>query len=376
MYAVSSAFLAALRTSHTAVIRVDVTQPPDPTVGTGSWTDTLILADLPVAGGAVTVDARSQVRRTLSLAVADPSLAPTGPSSTLAPYGNELYVRRGIQFLDGTTEYVPLGRFRIDSADADMAGGTLTISASDRSKRIADSRFLAPRNSTTSSTVLASIQSLVTDVLGPLAVFDIRFADTTGTPLLVWDQERWEAIEQLGDLLSAEVYFDGTGACVVRKVPTIADAVAWYADAGASGVLVNAERLLTRDETYNAVVATGERTDGTTAVTATVQDLDATSATYWNGRYGQVPRFYSSPLITTTGQATSAAQSLLDRVRGLTRQLSLDIVPNPALSAGDVVQVRFPDGTYERHLVDRLTIPLAPGGAMTVETRSTKPTLE
>jgi hypothetical protein len=60
----------------------------------------------------------------------------------------------------------------------------------------------------------------------------------------------------------------------------------------------------------------------------------------------------------------------------MSRQLTLSCVPNPALDSGDVIRVRFPDGATETHLVDGFTVPLEPGSAMSIQTRSSQPQLE
>jgi hypothetical protein len=51
-------------------------------------------------------------------------------------------------------------------------------------------------------------------------------------------------------------------------------------------------------------------------------------------------------------------------------------VPNPALEAGDVIRVRFPDGSTETHLVDAFDVPLDADNAMNITTRSENPALE
>jgi hypothetical protein len=155
-----------------------------------------------------------------------------------------------------------------------------------------------------------------------------------------------------------------------------ASCVSWYVDAGETGVLVEGSQDTSRESTYNGVVAVGERTDNFAPYSATVTDDNPSSPTYWLGPYGQVPYFYTSASITTLTQAQSAATGLLARTKGLTRQVSLSSVPNPALDAGDVIQVVFPDASYERHVVDSLSIPLDPSEAMPIGTRSTDPTKE
>jgi len=366
VYPVSSAFLAALRASHVAVVRVDAYRA-----------GALIASDLPVAEGSVGVDASSAVRRQLDLSIADPTLAPSASDTTgpLTPYGTELYVRRGIRFPDGTTEWVPLGYFSIQSVNADLRGDVVKVTGVDRSRRVADAKFLTPAQSVTSNNVPTEIARLITGAI-PGAVVNNLTGSTASTPVLTWDNDRWAAIADLAASIGAEVFVNADGQFVIRPIPAITGPVAWYVDVGAQGVLVKAERQISREATYNVVVAGAERVDNLPPLEATVQDNDPASPTYVSGPFGQVPYFYFNNGITTAAQATATAQGLLDRVRGLARTVSLESVPNPALGAGDVIQVVYPDGTYERHVVDSLTIPLGPDGSMPIGTRSTNPTQE
>ena len=89
-----------------------------------------------------------------------------------------------------------------------------------------------------------------------------------------------------------------------------------------------------------------------------------------------MPRFYSSPLLTTQAQTAAAARSLLVRAVGLPYAVDLTAVPNPALEPYDPIRVRHPGGRLaEVHVVDKLTIPLTAGGAMPVTTRQQQTTL-
>jgi hypothetical protein len=138
-------------------------------------------------------------------------------------------------------------------------------------------------------------------------------------------------------------------------------------------VLIGGTASTSRDGVFNEIIARGERTDGSSPVQYIVINDDPWSPTVWGGPFGKVPRVYSSPQITTADQAKRAGKALLARSAGAARSLSLSAVPNPALDAGDVIAVQFPNGVVEHHMVDRLTIPLGASDAMPVTTRSTKP---
>jgi hypothetical protein len=76
-------------------------------------------------------------------------------------------------------------------------------------------------------------------------------------------------------------------------------------------------------------------------------------------------------LLNTTAKCNKAARGRLNNSLGLQSSLDLTTVPNPALDAGDCIEVEYPNGLHERHIIDSLSIPLDPGGQFTVKTRST-----
>lgn len=361
MYGVTQRFLDALRASHKVRLWVDVYQRT-PLVR--------LYRNVPISGGKVTIDASSQVRRTLDLTVSDPALMPT-VNNLLAPHGHELWVLRGIEYPNGQVEWTPLGLFRVDAVNWDVGGGSFSITATDRSRHVADARFEAPRRSNTALTVPGQISQLVKDVISNAAVSDTT-GSTTSTPDVTWERDRWEAIEELATSIGAEAYFGASADVKIRKVPAITDKVVWYVDAGETGVMVTGDRALSRESVYNVVVATGESTEGTTPAYGIAEDTDPASPTYIGGQFGRVPRFYASPLLATNSQAALAAATLLEKVRSLNRQLDLSCVPNPALDVGDVIQVRFPDGSVERHILDRIEVPLDATSPMALGTRTSR----
>lgn len=366
MYAVSSAYLAALRASHSIRTRVDCY----------SAAGVLLASDLPIESGSVAVDASSAVRRQLDVTIGDPTLAPAAGDvgALLAPYGNELYVRSGMAYPDGTIEWVPLGWFRINEAQAAFGVEGVKVTAADRSVRIADAKFQTPFASNTALTIPAQIAALMT------SVFACTVTDLTGVgtvvPRLVAESDRWALCDDLAKGIGAEVFFDANGVAIIRATPQIGTSVAWYVDTGPQGVMISGSRETSRSSTYNVVIVQAEPVDGTAPIRYVANDTDPASPTYYLGGFGQVPYALTSASITTSAQAQVAATALLARTKGLTRSVSLTSVPNYALEAGDVIQVVFTDGTYERHIIDSLTFPLTPNESMPISTRSTDPTKE
>jgi hypothetical protein len=99
-------------------------------------------------------------------------------------------------------------------------------------------------------------------------------------------------------------------------------------------------------------------------------DDDPRSPTYYLGPFGLVPRFVSNPLIKSQVMGDRVAATQLRNHLGVTRSVNFSAVPNPALDAGDVVEIVYENGLVENHVIDVVTIPLAPSGEMTGETRA------
>jgi len=104
-----------------------------------------------------------------------------------------------------------------------------------------------------------------------------------------------------------------------------------------------------------------------------VRDMNPNSPTRWGGPFGKVPRYYSSPFVSTVAQATTVATTILSTALGLNYVINLRSVPNPALEPLDVIRVKYPTGTTdernELHIIDTLTIPLTYDDPLEIKTR-------
>ena len=332
-----------------------------------------VVDNLPVVSGSVVVDASSQVRRTASVGIGQSDLWPVDPYSILSPLGSEMLISYGIILQDGQTEWIQILRGPITRVTRTVPtsgeDAAILVDVSDRSSKVAQARFDAPAQTVAGATTVAEITRLITDVLPDVTVFD-RTGDTKVAPQLEMERERWnDGIEKLADSIGAEVYADETGNFIIRTQPTISDPPVWTLDAGEGGILLGEDDETSRDLTYNRVVASGQRVDGTPPVYAVVSDTNPFSPTYISGPFGIKTRFYASPLLTTTGQCTSAATSLLARVNGRHMDVSFKALTNPALEAGDVIRLRFEDRD-EVHIIDRVEIPFRPGDQQQIKTRS------
>lgn len=329
---------------------------------------------LTILDGDVQLSAFADVRGTLDLTVDGTGWDPRYGRSPLQPYGNEIFVERGIM-LGGGPEWVSQGYFRIEEVtQQSVPNGPLRITGNDRMKGIADAKLLAPRQFSSGASFSQAFTTLVQEVY-PSATIDFNVTDQALGRAMTVDSDRQGFLADLADALGATMFWDYRGHFVVSAIPDPATtAPAFTADYGEGGVLVSAARTVSRTDMYNAVVASGEGADTTTPVTATAYDRDPRSPTYWAGNFGQVPYQYSSPAITNKGQALVAASAQLRKVTGLPYTIDLSMVPHPGLEPLDVVRVEYP-GSYDDHIVDTIAIPLTASAAMTGTTRNRLPTI-
>lgn len=362
---VSTTFAAAIGLSHDLATEVTVLRDGDELLTIASAID-----------GGVTLDATAATRGRLDLTIVDDGtlgLVPLLASDPLAPYGNELHVKRGI-ILAGTPELVGLGVFRIDDLTVDdtPAGLQLRVAGQDRSARIIDARFEDPYQVAAATNYTTAISDVL---LAAWPSMPYSFTATTSTtPALVAAEgdDRWKFAQDMAASIGMTLYFDGDGTCILRPVTSVSNTpVATFAE-GVDGVLLTVSRKWTRQGAFNRVIATGENTGQGTPSRGVATDDNPLSPTYYFGPFGKVPRFYVSPFITTDAQASSAAAAILSRELGTTQQLSLGAIVNPALEPDDVITVtREISGVGENNTLDSITIPLSAEGQMSASTRAT-----
>ncbi len=357
MRAASDRFLAAVRGSHRAASQALATADSGQTGNAPGNTTELSIID-----GDVRYDAKAQIRSSLALTIDGAGMFPRRADDLLAPFGNEVYVRRGLDYGGGELEYVGLGYFRIDSVEQDEApDGPIRIQGSDRMSWIVDARLASPVQFGSAWTYGEIVEYLLINAIGTGTVEwdDPAARDTVvGRPVLAED-DRYAFLDDMITALGKIWYFDYRGILVVKDQPDITDPV-WTIDSGAGGVLIQMSRDLSREGVYNGVSVTSEAFDTAVPFSALAVDDDPRSPTYWYGRFGRVPRFFSSPLITTLGQAQRAAESLLRQNLGLPYSVDFTNVPNPALEPWDPIRIQL-HGRRELHIVETLTIPLGLG---------------
>lgn len=371
MEAASARFLAEIRRSHEVFSYIDVIGP------------TNARKRLTATGGGVTEDATAEVRRRCSVTCVDATgeLTPKGAEDLLTPYGTELRPYRGVRYADGTVEVMPLGVFRISQVDVDdSVGGSpdIRIEGFDRSRKVARDKFTAPYTVAKDTNIIDAIKAIIARTYPDAEYDSISTTMKTTAPIIYEEQSNpWEAVNSLAVSLGCIVYFDAMGRVVIAP-PVDMDAnpaPTFSYNEGKGCTMLNLSSKFTDEPGFNGIVLTGESVgDEKPPVRAVVWDDEPTSPTYHLGPYGENPEFITDPVVKTEAEATSAAKALLQKRIGRSDQLSITAWPNPAQTAGDVVEVtRVRSGAHGLYSVDSITTPLSAkeSSAITVSRKRT-----
>lgn len=358
MRPVSDRFLRSLRGSHTMLSRATVLTTYHEGVGAAAAG-----VQIPIRSGDVMTDADADIRATLEITTTQ------AWGSLLSVYGNELFVERGLQLGAGVEEWVSQGYFRIDRvSQADAPDGELRVTGSDRMSGIVDGRPVAPIHFTAATTVGTAVAQLVLDIYPDATIVwdDATNLLPLGRAITIEDS-RYQGLRDLVAAFAKVVWWNHRGELAIAAPPQDTDPV-WDINAGAGGVLIQVDREQSREGVYNGAVVTGEGADTTAPARAVVVDDNPDSPTYWGGRFGKVPRFFASPLITTDAQAEAAGRTMLRAHSGVPYLLDFDTVPNPGLEPDDPIAITTRSGT-ELHVIRTLTTPLVPEREMSGTTR-------
>jgi len=339
------------------------------TVGQNGTTPTGTV--VPVEDGQITFDSTANVVSTLNSLTTSWNW-PVNFKDLLTPYGNECFIERGVVYGDGTTEWVSMGYFRIDTVEQqDAPQGSIELTGSDRMQGIIDARITAPITFAAGTSVAGIITALVSAIY-PWATFSIDSSLTTAqiNVAQTTTDDRFGFINDLVTSYGMIMYWDYRGVLVVKAPPSLSTPVATLLT-GPHGVMTQMSRTLSRDAVYSGCVASGQQATSNAPPFAIVVDNNPISPTYWYGNFGQIPQFYSSSFLTTVAQCQSAAQSIMQNSTGLPYEVDFGFVPNPALMPWDPVTISTDQGGIqtENHVLKQLVIGLKPTDTMTAQTR-------
>jgi len=178
------------------------------------------------------------------------------------------------------------------------------------------------------------------------------------------DSDPWADACGLATAHGYELFFDPAGVARVKLAPDLASLSPVFTFArGSTAIMLEQTKGAPLERCYNGVIAPGEGSELETPGRGEAWDTNPTSATYYLGPFGKVPRFYSSPLITTESQAESAAARLLAKTLGRVEELAWTSIVHPGLAPLDAVAVEL-DGETRVYILDALQVPLRADEAM------------
>lgn len=348
MYPVSARFLDAISSSHYAVHRARVYGTPRQfgATPTGGF-------ELSVISGSVKMTADSDIKSTASL-----TIAPTD-NAWLAclPYGNEIFIERGVDFGDRTREWVPLGWFRIDKVEQDDAPkGPITVTCTDRTSFLKDNRALYPYVFPANSTHRLAFNRLVNGNAGGgqstagYGMFIFTAVPITWTGYnpdtqrisgenAVVESSVYDFLAKIANEAGSQLRFTDTGQLLVEPVGGVDGPPVYSITSGPDGNAVKISRTVSREGVYNIVSAYSADPANSWGYKLAFNNDPASQLAY-NGKFGVVPRFYSSPLLTTASAGLAAARTILKRYVDLPAEIATTIVPNPALRPLDNISIR------------------------------------
>lgn len=325
-----------------------------------SWLGADLLADdVPIAGGSFTFDTGTQVIESASLSVAAldhvrswvPSVDPRHP---LARFGQELLLT-AVTFSDTREWRTPIGRVIIhdwkdDGADVDVEVRGLL-------HRVAEARLTRVATPSKDGTLESEFRRLM---LGGIPVdVDAALVDRDCPSSFQWEEDRLAALFDLANAWPALIVPDGVGG--VRLIPPLDDTVTPVLTVtdGEGGVVVSAPRADTREQVYNGVIATSQRSEGTASQVR--GEAWVTEGVYRaDGPYGPVPRFFPSPLLGTTAQCEAAAASILAKSLRPSRVVDVTMPVDPRIESYDPMRVTYRGDTFDGYVI-KGTLPVVPG---------------
>ena len=320
-----------------------------------SWLGSEYLGAVPVEDGSVSWDATQQVQGSLSLTVPRVGAVesedwrdwdPTDPTHPLACFGQVLHVSLTIESLIGGGWWtVQLGRFLITSVEP--GDSTVRVTGKSLLQRLEEDRLTEPMAPDPAGSMASELRRLVGSRMG--LIIDPALRDCP-CPSMVWGESRIDAVYEIAGAWPAVVREGGDGILYVSPpTPDPTSRPELRLSDGAEGTVVGVAASVSRDKIYNRVVARGQSSDQRSPSFQSVAD-QLTGPMRVDGPYGVVPRFFSSPLITSVAQAKSTAEAMLaDAVRKKIK-VPVQHAPDPRihLDAHIEVETRPVDGAPTR----------------------------
>lgn len=311
-----------------------------------------VLANLPVVSPSIVFDSSAQVEGSGRMSVvwsADDgsSVAPEDATSLLAPFGARISLYAVVSSAPFSARQ-KVGEFDITEVPS-VGGepyfwGETLIQVGERVDLVVKDRMVEVQRDRFTGLQEPSQLTSVYQELAFLTGLPITrtLEDGPISRSVVYEESRVDAVQDLAALIGGVAFMEWDGTLSVRPIAA-GDPVAELT-LGEDGTIVQVGSSLSADGVYNGVVIRGETSDQEEILAelwVTEGPLRATQIGGERTPFHRVPRFYSSPFISTTAQAQAAAPGLLAEFSN-PRATTLEVtcVNNPLLQIGDVVIVR------------------------------------
>ena len=336
-----------------------------------SWLGGVLLAgDVPVLSGRVTASVSDQVPERLTFTVprfdGRDWLPGADPEHPLARFGQELTLSIVVASAVSGVEFeTRIGRYLVTEWSHDDADGVINVTAAGLLERAAEDRLASPLAPRAGGTLLSEFRRLLPAGMG--VGVDPALTDRACPRSMEWSEDRLGALYEIADAWPARLRVDQWGqVALLPPLPDVPSPVLSLTD-GERGTVVGTSRVDTREGTYNRVVARATVTDDPNKppIQAVADQVDGPMRV--DGPYGVSTRFWSSPLITTYGQALASARTMLASSLRPSRITPVTLVPDPRIDLDDAVEV-VRDGERTWGWVVAYDLPLTvDDGAMRVD---------
>lgn len=365
-----TAFLKALEKPHSRSSYVDVWF-------NGTKIDSLTF-DRDGESAYVSVTSRNRERRMLTITARE-SLWPRLPDTAatadpLSPYG--IWLQAFTTIRAGASSYGPFPVFagKLNRTKRRRRSGMVMVRARDPFFQINKEALEAPRPAPTVD-LAAAAKTLLAEVFPYATLTSTATVSATIPEGTVWnagDGSRGRVLDEIAAALGTELFALPTAVWpnadfMMRPVPGLNGTPDWTVT---GTVIEDDEQEQSNDDAVNKWIVTVERPDASTLYVP-VPDTDPGSPTRYGGPLGKLPKFFSSPMVTTEAQAFVAGLAKLNRSKGIARSRRLAIIANPALEGGDLLDISVDGEPSEINIVDDFELPLtADSAAMIVACRA------
>lgn len=333
-------------------------------------TTVALLNNEALISGSVAANLSSRVTRSAEFTMPE-EYFPDLSTDLLSPYQAIVEISTGIGYPDGSREIFPVFKGRIYEATLE-SDGVASFRADDLAADVAAYRFEQPNISQAGpgTSTLNEIRRLIQQAY-PDATFGSNDSDDAEVPILAWDDDRGQAVDDLAASLQSRWYALGNGDFVVRRYPYVASTPLITIQDGPGGAVSQATKSITRDGTFNSSTVVSERLDGSLPFSSTVRDENPASPTYFGGNFGKVSQVVrvQTPLDQVLTDALARRQLVSSLALG--EQWSWTMMSDATLEPGDTVTVSY-RGRSATQVLDSIRYPLVTD-MMDVQSRSSIP---